>query len=57
MDFILFINVAFHAQSNRTNCLLALSFDIPKYLYALSNLTWAFIGVHKTKSHRIHLSH
>ena len=54
MDFILFINVAFHAQSNRTNCLLALSFDIPKYLYALSNLTWAFIRVHKIKSHRIH---
>ena len=33
---------------------LELSFDISKYLYAPSNLTWAFIDVHKTKSHRIH---
>ena len=30
--------------------------DIPKYFYALSNLTWAFIWVHETKSHQIHLS-
>ena len=43
MDFILFIKVAFHVESNRTNHSLASSFDIPKYLYALSNLTWAFI--------------
>ena len=50
MDFILFINVAFHAQSNRTNCLLASSFDIPKYFYALRNLTWALLRVHKTES-------
>ena len=26
---------------------LELSFDIPKYLYALSNLTWTLIRVHK----------
>ena len=31
--------------------------DIPKYLYALSNLTWTLIQVHKIKSHMIHLSH
>ena len=32
------------------------SFNIPKYLYALSNLTWALIRVHKIKLRRIHLS-
>ena len=56
-DFILFIKVAFHTWSNRTNRSLELLFDIPKYLYALSNLTWAFTWVHKTKSHGIRLSH
>ena len=27
-----------------------------KYFYALSDLTWAFIWVHETKSHMIRLS-
>ena len=31
--------------------------DTPKYFYALRNLTWTFIRVHETKSHRIRLSH
>ena len=56
MDFILFIKVAFHALSNRTNHSPESSFDIPKYLYALSKLTLALIRVHKIKSHRIHSS-
>ena len=30
--------------------------DVPNYFYAQSNLTWAFIWVHETKSHRIRLS-
>ena len=42
---------------NRTNRSLASLFDIPNNLYALSNLTWTFIRVHKTKSHGIRLSH
>ena len=57
MDFILFINVDFPAQSNRTNRLLASSFNIPKYMYALGILTWVLIRVHKTGSHRIRSSH
>ena len=30
--------------------------DIPNYFYALRNLSWAFIWVYETKSHRIRLS-
>jgi hypothetical protein len=36
MDFILFIQVAFHAESNRTNRSLESSFDVLKYIYAQS---------------------
>ena len=47
MNFILFIKVVFHTLSNRTYHSLTSSFDIPKYFYALRNLTWALIWVHK----------
>ena len=50
MDFILFIKVAFQAQSNKINRSLESSFDFPNYLYALRNLTWMLIRVHKTES-------
>ena len=50
MDFILFIKVDFQAQSSRINRSLESSFNFPNYLYALRNLTWTLIRVHKTES-------
>ena len=39
-----------------TTYLLESLSEIPNYFYALRNLSWAFIWVHETKSHRIRLS-
>ena len=59
IDFILFIKVVFLLnliEQPFAIYWLELLFYIPEYLYALSNLTWVLIRVHKTMSHMIPLS-